>query len=75
MWNEKHKSVKEISELWGLSESVIRGVFANDPEVIAIERPETRGKRGYKTLRIPESAISRAHKTLTRKSRPSGKAL
>ncbi len=61
---ERHYSVAEVAGMWGLSEKTIRRVFENEPGVLAIEREETRRKRGYKTLRIPNSILQRVHRRL-----------
>ena len=61
---EKHYCVSEVAELWGLSERTIRRIFADEPGVIKWENGETRFKRGYTTLRIPESVVQRVHRKL-----------
>ena len=61
---EKHYCVSEVSELWGLSERTIRRIFTDEPGVIKWENGETRFKRGYTTLRIPESVVQRVHRKL-----------
>ena len=61
---EKHYCVSEVAELWGLSERTIRRIFSNEPGVIKWENSETRYKRGYTTLRIPESVVQRVHRKL-----------
>ena len=49
---ERHYSVGEIAERWGLSEKTIRRMFENEEGVLQWGSPETRRKRGYITLRI-----------------------
>ena len=61
---EKHYCVSEVAELWGLSERTIRRIFTDEPGVIKWENAETRFKRGYTTLRIPESVVQRVHRKL-----------
>jgi predicted transcriptional regulator len=63
---EKHYCVSEVAELWGLSERTIRRIFTDEPGVIKWENGETRYKRGYTTLRIPESVVQRVHRKLRR---------
>ena len=58
---ERHYSVGEIAERWGLSEKTIRRMFENEEGVLQWGSPETRRKRGYTTLRIPESVLLRVH--------------
>jgi hypothetical protein len=62
--NEKHYSVAELAKLWGLSERTIRRMFENEPGVLCWGRSECRFKRGYKTLRIPETVLLRVHRQL-----------
>lgn len=61
---EKHYSVGELAQLWSLSERTIRRIFNSEPGVFRWESCETRFKRGYTTLRIPESVVQRVHRKL-----------
>jgi predicted transcriptional regulator len=61
---EKHYTVAEISKLWFFSENTIRRLFTKEPGVIKIARQETRFKRGYTSLRIPERIAQRVHRRL-----------
>jgi AraC-like DNA-binding protein len=61
---ERHYSVGELAQLWGLSERTIRRIFNSEPGVFRWESTETRFKRGYTTLRIPESVVQRVHRKL-----------
>lgn len=59
---ERHFSVKEVADTWGLSEKVIRRLFNDEPGVIVIGNTiTTRSRREYKTIRIPESVLDRVH--------------
>jgi hypothetical protein len=58
---ERHFSVGELANLWDLSEQTIRRMFAGEPGVIVWGRNESRLKRGYITMRIPESVVQRVH--------------
>ncbi len=62
--NEKHYSVIEISKLWALSQRTVRRIFENEPGVIVWGCPETRRKRGYRTMRVPESVLLRVHRRM-----------
>jgi hypothetical protein len=66
---QKHYTPGELAELWGLSPQTIRELFAEEPGVIRVGEPSRREgrtlKRGYFTLRIPESAAIRVHMRLT----------
>ena len=66
--SEKHYSISEISKLWALSEKTIRRIFEREPGVISWGSEETRHKRGYRTLRVPESVFIRVHRKLRRAS-------
>lgn len=70
MFNEQHLSVKQLAKLWGLSEFTIRELFSNEAGVIRIVRPEnTRtGKRGYTSLRIPDSVARRVHEKISQRA-------
>lgn len=65
---ERHYSVWEIAEIWGLSEKIIRRMFEDEEGVLKWGSPETRRKRGYMTLRIPESMILRVHDQRARRA-------
>jgi len=62
--NEQHYSIIEISKLWALSQKTVRKIFENEPGVILWGREETRHKRGYRTLRVPETVLQRVHRKL-----------
>jgi len=66
--NEKHYSVIEISKLWALSQKTVRRIFEGEPGVIHWGSTETRHKRGYRTLRVPETVLLRVHRKLRRAS-------
>ena len=66
--NEKHYSVKEIAKLWALSEKTVRRIFEREPGVIHWSREETAHKRGYRTLRVPETILHRVHRKLRKAS-------
>lgn len=61
---EKHYSVLELAQLWSLSEKTIRQIFCDEPGVVKWGHEEQRFKRGYMTLRIPESVVRRVHRRL-----------
>ena len=65
MANEKHYSIIEISKLWALSQKTVRKIFENEPGVILWGTEETRHKRGYRTLRVPETVLQRVHRKLS----------
>lgn len=61
---EKHYSVNELSALWNLSKQTIRRLFQDEPGVVRIGEHEVLRKRGYVTLRIPESVVRKVHQRL-----------
>lgn len=66
--NERHYSVGEVAKLWALSEKTVRKIFESEPEVIHWGSEETLHKRGYRTLRIPDSVLHRVHRKLRKAS-------
>jgi AraC-like DNA-binding protein len=58
---ERHYSVSEIAELWAMSEKSVRRLFANEAGVLSWGHEESRTKRGYISMRIPESVVIRVH--------------
>jgi hypothetical protein len=66
--NEKHYSVGEVATLWSLSVKTVRKMFESEPGVIQWGSEEALHKRGYRTLRIPESILQRVHRKLRRAS-------
>lgn len=59
---ERHYAPQELAELWGLDASTVRRIFQDEPGVLKIGRTGRRdGKRGYLTLRIPQSVVELVH--------------
>lgn len=63
---EKHYTVAEIAALWQLSPDSIRRIFRNRPDVLKLNKPETRFKGSYCVLRVPESVMQKVHAELRR---------
>ena len=63
---EPHYSVKDVAEMWKLSDEAIRRLFRTEPGVIKLGADDSyrRRKRDYVTLRIPESVLLRVHEKL-----------
>lgn len=67
---EKHYSVLEIAKMWSLSERTIRRMFDGEEGVLhwkngeGTGRRSYRAKRGYQTLRIPESVMMRVYQRI-----------
>jgi hypothetical protein len=58
---ERHYTIPEIAKIWQLSDDFVRQIFRDVPGVIKIGHAERRHKRGYVTLRIPESVLHKVH--------------
>jgi hypothetical protein len=61
---ERHFTPSELGKLWHLSPRFVRELFQDVPGVMKIDRPERMHKRGYTTLRVPESVALRLHARL-----------
>ena len=61
---ERHFTVAELSKRWFFSANTIRRLFSQEPGVVRIARPQTRSKRGYTSMRIPERIAERVHRRL-----------
>jgi hypothetical protein len=62
--NEKHYTPGEVAKLWGFSIDTIRTIFRNHPGVLKHGTAETRNKRAYTSMRIPESVFQQVHAEL-----------
>jgi hypothetical protein len=58
---ERHYSVPEIAKMWAMSQKCVRRLFEGESGVLEWGSEETRTKRGYRSLRIPESVLIRVH--------------
>jgi hypothetical protein len=64
-FEEPHYTPQELAETWGVSAETIRVLFRNEPGVLKIGPDGTRFRRGYKSLRIPQSVAERVHTRLS----------
>ena len=63
---EKHFSVDELAATWGLSRDSVIRILEGEPGVFVVTTPKgNRGRRGYRTLRIPESVALRIHRRMS----------
>jgi len=62
---EKHYTPPELAKHWGMSADSIRALFETEPDVLKLDRPEQRYKRGYTSYYIPESVARRVYARLT----------
>jgi len=58
-------TVAEVAKLTGFSKPTIANLFANEPGVLVLERPEKMHKRAYKSVRIPRHVYERVLKRMT----------
>jgi hypothetical protein len=69
--DEQHYTPQEIAAEWGLSDEMIRRLFAEEAGVLRLTHASRRvGRkltRGYTTYRIPASVKRRVHERLTRR--------
>ena len=64
---DKHWSAAEVAEQWGISTDLVRDIFKDEDGVLIVERPGTRTKRSYSTMRIPESVLERVYNEMSRR--------
>jgi predicted transcriptional regulator len=63
---ERHYSVKDLAEMWGLSPAAIRRLFRDEPGVLRFGKEKRGHRRDYMTLRIPASVAERVYRRCTR---------
>jgi hypothetical protein len=63
---ERHYAPSEVAELWQFNVETIRRLFHDEPGVVVLQAPVKKGRRPYKTIRIPQSVLERVHKRLQR---------
>ncbi len=68
---ERHFSVQEIAEAWGLSSQTVREIFRAEPGVLHIGKPTRRSGRAYtrryELLRVSQSALDRVEHRLEKR--------
>jgi hypothetical protein len=64
---QQHYRVKDIAAMWSLSDRAIIRLFRDEPGVLSISNFGS-GKRTYRTLSIPSSAVARVHQRLSNKT-------
>ncbi len=63
--DEQLLTIVEVAERLKVNEATVRRLFLNEPGVVVICFPR-KGKRVYRTLRIPESVLQRVLTRLTK---------
>jgi hypothetical protein len=64
-FQERHYTVAEIAETWNLSRDSVRKIFEDEAGVLVLGAGGSERKRGYHTLRIPQSVVERVHRRLS----------
>jgi hypothetical protein len=64
---QKHYTIPELAKIWGFAPATVRHWFENEPGVIRVgERRLRKGKRrGYVSLRVPESIAMKVYRRHT----------
>ena len=63
---ERHYAPSEVADLWQFNVETIRRLFQDEPGVVVLQAPVKKGRRPYKTIRIPQSVLQRVHRRLQR---------
>jgi hypothetical protein len=64
--SEKHFTCRQIGLDWGMHAETVRPLFEKLPGVLKIVHKATRTKRGYVSLRIPQTIVDRVHAQLSK---------
>lgn len=62
---ERHFKVPELAKIWNMDPKTVRKMFKGKVGVVHKPNPETRNKRGYTTLWIPESMANAEYAKMT----------
>jgi len=60
---ERHYTVDELAEIWGMSDDFVRRLFRDEPGVVIFVKYRP-GRRTYRILRVPQSVAERVHKRM-----------
>ena len=61
---EPHFTVQQVAKMWNFGVDKVRELFQNEPGVLREGHDESRFRRAYYSLRIPESVVRRVHARL-----------
>jgi hypothetical protein len=61
---ERHYKPQEVAEMWSMSHVTVRRMFRDEPGVLTFGTEETRGKRRYMSMRIPQTVLDRVSEKL-----------
>jgi transcriptional regulator GlxA family with amidase domain len=63
---EQHHTVDTIAGILALSRDSVIRLFEREPGTVIVQTPKgNRGRRGYRTLRVPESVLRRVIRRMT----------
>lgn len=63
---EKHLTVDGIAAILALSRDSVIRIFEKEPGTLVVHTPQgNRGRRGYRTLRVPESVVRRVMRRMS----------
>ena len=62
---DRHFSIAEIAQQWGVSRDTVRRHFERVPGILRLGHAETKTKRRYITVRVPERIVRAQHTLLT----------
>jgi hypothetical protein len=63
---EQHLTIDQIAQSWSLSRDTCIRIFEREPGVLIVQAPKgKRGRRGYRTFRIPASVVERVHRRMS----------
>ena len=63
---ERHYAPTDVAALWSLDVETIRRIFLREPGVVVLQSPAKKGRRQYRTIRIPQTVLERVHQRLQR---------
>jgi hypothetical protein len=52
--------------MWKFDVETIRRLFDDEPGMVVLQTPIKKGKRPYRTIRIPQTVLDRVHRRLQR---------
>ena len=59
---ERHWRVPQVAKAWGVSATMVRNLFRDEPGVVFISgRLASGAKRPYRTMLIPDSVVKRVY--------------
>ena len=64
IFEERHYTVDQVAEILNVSSELTRKLFEREPGVLVIPGDGGRGKRRYRTMRIPQSVVERVYRRL-----------